>query len=216
MAKVMLNFSELSLDFDSVKTYGDLIVHLSLHSIPSSEVIYRVVVDGEDVTEDHEREIGAEPLEKLEIVEFYTRRIVDIAAEGLKTACELVPSIKLDVLDGAGEIRTGNFERGYGLIGDVAPYLGWYIELLTAIDRVFIAGGDDFLLNGANGHGNLASFEIIESVREQVVALAQAQQYGDHAAVADILEYELAPRLETWEAEVKTLLKRMTEMQATA
>ena len=199
-----------------MKTYGDLVVHLTRSTIPATEVIYRVVLDGEDVTEEREREIGALPLSGVEIVEFYTRRIVDIAVEGLKTACEIVPSIRLDVLDGAGEIRTGNFERGYGLVGDVAPYLGWYIELLTAIDRVFVAGGDGYVLSGANGGGNLASFEIIESVREQVVALAQAQQYGDHAAVADILEYEIAPRLETWEEEVKTLLKRMSELKTSA
>jgi hypothetical protein len=173
------------------------------------------VIDGEDVGEDRERAIKATALTSLEIVEIYTRKAVDIAIEGLKSACELVPSIHNDMCDAARNIRAGDFERGYNLISDLAPYLGWYIELLTAIETVFVKSGNDFILRN-DGNGSIHSFAHIEAVREQVVALAQAQEYGDHAAVADILEYELAPLIHTWGDEAPLLLNRMKESRSVA
>lgn len=215
MAKINCNLKEVVLNGSGVKTFGDLIVHLTRDIVQQDEVIYRIVIDGEDISEDRERQIGAVKLEDYELVEIYTRKAVDIAIEGMKSACELVPSIHNDMLDAASSVRSGTFDRGYGLISDLAPYLGWYVELLTAIERVFVKAGNEFILRN-NGSGNIESFANIEAVREQVVALAQAQEHGDHAAVADILEYELAPLFQTWSDEAPLILKRMQEMKANA
>lgn len=217
MAKIFCNFNELDpTELSGVDTYGDLILYLSGSVVPSGEVVYRVVVDGEDIDENEEMRMGKSPLEAMEIVEIYTRNALDIAVEGLKSATELVPSIRADVLRSSEEIRGGNFEDGYGLVGDLSPYLGWYIDLLDSIERVFILPGNEFILSGANGKGKIASFELIESMREQLFLLARAQEHGDHAAVADILEYEIAPIIETWEREVTLLMSRLSASKASA
>ena len=215
MAKVHLNLNELNLDGKDVGTFGNLILYLTGEALPKDEVIYRIVIDGEDVSEDRERAIKAEPLSDFEIVEIYTRKAVDIAIDGLKSACELVPSIHSDMRDAARSIRSSDFERGYNLISDLAPYLGWYIELLTAIETVFVRSGNDFMLRSGD-NGGIHSFANIEAVREQVVALAQAQEFGDHAAVADIIEYELVPLIGAWGAEAPLLLNRMKECRSAA
>jgi hypothetical protein len=215
MAKINCNLKEVVLNGNGVRTFGDLIVHLTRDVVQHDEVIYRIVVDGEDIPEDRERHMGAAILDDFELIEIYTRKAVDIAIEGMKSACELVPSIHNDMLDAATSVRSGTFDRGYGLISDLAPYLGWYIELITAIERVFVKSGNEFITR-LNGMSGIHSFENIEAVREQVVALAQAQEHGDHAAVADILEYELAPLFETWSDEAPLILKRMQELKANA
>ncbi|MCD6119028.1 hypothetical protein J7K50_04220 [bacterium] len=214
MAKIHCNLNEVDIEGAGVATLGDLIVHFAGDATEPGEVIYRIIVDGEEINEDRENELAATNLETYEIIEIYTRKAVDIAIEGLKSACELVPSIRVDVLDGSASLRSGDFERGYGLISDLAPYLGWYLELLTAIDSVFIKPGNEFILRADNGGEKIRSFEQVERMREQIVALAQAQSYRDHAAVADILEYEIAPLLKIWSDEVATLLQRMTESKA--
>ncbi|MEP0814738.1 MAG: hypothetical protein HRF49_08760 [bacterium] len=216
MVKAYCNYCEIDLSASGVETFGDLVVYLTANVVPPGEVIYRLVVDGREIDETEEGKLAKEPLSGFELVETYTRNAVDISLEGLATACELVPSIREDALEAGGELRTGNMDRGYGLVADLIPFLGWYLDLLTAIDRIFVRPGDDFLTRDFAGMGAIRSFELLEAMKEQLAALSQAQQYRDHAAVADILEYEIAPILEVWETEVGLIQRRMAESRAAA
>jgi hypothetical protein len=194
--------------------------------LPAGEVLTRIVVDDEELSEAEERALAARPCRELGTVEFYTARPVDLAEEGLHDAKELLPGLAADLPKVAQELRSGKVVDGLELFGPCLEVLSWYVSLITAVDAIFSRNNPAFRsvepdLNEAEELGaeldgaapeapsELRTFASIEILRQKLLDVEQAQERGDHLLLADLLEYELLPIIQIWAEESPQLLAKI-------
>ncbi|GEM_PF-1901480 len=230
--KVSLNLKPLPTPED-VHTLADLLQFVETQGLPAGHVIKRIVIDGEELDEEGERRLLSESLGQIELIEFYSARPVDLAAEGLTDATQLLPSLAEDLMSAAGNLRAGNVKDGLVEFSVCVDIITWYVGLIDPVDIIFSRRDPSFRLapEGATDDGSpesdlgdlgaeeapeLKTFASIENLRQKLMSVEQAQRDNDTLLLADLIEHEILPIVNIWIAEVPVLLKKVEREKGTA
>lgn len=228
---VSLNLKPLSTPED-VQTLADLLQFVETQGLPAGHVIKRIVINGEELDEEGERQRLSDSLSEIELIEFYSARPVDLAAEGLADATQLLPSLAEDLMSVAGNLRAGNVKDGLMEFSVCVDIITWYVGLIDPVDIIFSRRDPSFRLApegaddgspeadlgdlGAEEAPEMRTFASIENLRQKLMDVEQAQRNNDTLLLADLIEHEILPIVSIWIAEVPVLLKKVEREKGTA
>ncbi len=222
VAKVLLDYRDLELP-TALRTVQDLLVHVQTKVLPRDRVLQHIVLDGRQLSEEDEREAHSLELADYKKIELQSRRILELALEGLSSAKEVIPAVADDLKTAASLIRSGQLSDGLGILHDCLSMIDWYLDLITAIESTF---HDDRpwlrqrgYANGAEGEGTVRAFRTFEpkdDLGEKLQQLDLARQAHDLVALADVVEYDIAPVVAVWAHELPGILAKMKAENAEA
>lgn len=217
-AKVLLDHKELRLP-DNIKTVQDLLIHVQAAVLTGDRVLQTILLDGEKLSEKGERDAHTMLLSDYRQVEMETRKVLDLAVDGLTDAQDVVPAIAADLRESVKLLRVGDIEGGVEMLHESVQMMDWYIELVHAIEAVFHANkpwlrqkhaehtmdGEEFM-----------TFQSKTSLMEKFNELEQYQEAQDYTGVADLMEYDILPMVEEWGQELPGILAKMKAESAEA
>ncbi len=222
VAKVLLDYRDIELP-TALRTVQDLLVHVQTNVLPRDRVLQHIVLDGRKLSEEDERDAHSLELADYKKIELQSRRILELALEGLSSARAVIPAVADDLLTSASLIRSGQLADGLGILHDCVSMIDWYLDLITAIESTF---HDDrpwlkqrSYANGAEGEGNARAFRTFEpkdDLGEKLQQLDVARQAHDLVALADLVEYDIAPLVAVWAQELPAILAQMKAENAEA
>jgi hypothetical protein len=232
--KVSLNLKPCAVPED-LATLHDVIVFVEKERVPQGQGLIRIVLDGEILEDEDERERAGEPVSGIEVLEFYSARPIDLIAEGLGFATELLPSLAEDLGQSTKDLRSGNIQDGLSGFAEALSYVGWYIRIVESAYEILVEldpslSGQVASIQSAEGDSpeeelsrvtsidgpELRTFASLENLRQKLNDIMAAQQNQDTVLLADMIEYEMLPIIKLWIEEVPTILKMVERETGTA
>ncbi len=217
-AKVLLDHKELSLP-DNIKTVQDLLIHVQAAVLTGDRVLQTTLLDGEMLTDKGERDAHTMLLSDYCQVELQTRKVLDLAVDGLTDAQDIIPAITNNLRVSVKLLRVGDIEGGIEMLYESVQMMDWYIELVHAIEAVFHQDKPWLRQKHAENTVNSEEFKTFQSktdLMHKFNALEQYQEAQDYGGVADIVEYTILPVIEQWWSELPSILAKMKAESAEA
>lgn len=217
-AKVLLDHKELRLP-DTIKTVQDLLIHVQAAVLTGDRVLQTILIDGEKLSEKGERDAHTMLLSDYRQVELETRKVLDLAVEGLTDAQDVIPAITADLKESVKLLRVGEIEGGVEMLHESVQMMDWYVELVHAIEAVFHANKpwlrQKYPENTVNGE-EFKTFQSKTALMDKFSDLEQYQEAQDYGSVADLMEYDILPIVEEWGEELPGILAKMKAESAEA
>ena len=176
----------------SHKTWGDLLQALDNDLGPTHRVVTAVRFDGVDQPSFRTPELAGLGLARLTRLEVQTDAAADVLAETAQTARAGIAVVARNLRQTADSFRGTDVGAANAHLADVAGVIQQLTLLTTALAQ---AAGVDL---SALPCGSVSGAEIVDAVGLQLEQLLTAQEARDWYAVADCLEFELAPALDSW------------------
>ena len=222
VAKVLLDYRDLELP-TALRTVQDLLVHVQTNVLPKDRVLQHILLDGRKLSEEDEARAHSLELADYAKIELQSRRVLELAVEGLNSARDVIPSVAEDLLTAAQVIRSGQLADGLSILHDCVSMIDWYLDLIGAIELTF---HDDrpwlkqrSYANGAESDNDVRAFRTFapkEDLGEKLQQLDIARRAQNLTALADIVEYDLAPVVAVWAEELPAILAQMKAESAEA
>lgn len=183
----------------SVQTWADLLRQLDVAMDARGRVLTEVQFDG--VSEPTFREPLAltRPLAAVARVDAATATPADLLRDCLLEAAGTVAGLRDEAVQVADRYRTGQPGDGHARLAHIATQLG---QLLTLIQT--LQGPLGLVTASATEAAGAETVEL-ERFGAFIDDLFQAEQGADHYTVADILEYDLVPFLQSWQTRFERL-----------
>lgn len=191
---LILNGELRSLDTADCANLAELIARAEALDQQGTEtsVVVSIEIDGETLSGEELGLLEARGLEDVRRVAVVRRPSLEVAWGVLDQAIDYTAQIDPAIREVVSDYRAGRSQRANRLLADVLDSM----TVLTGITHA-IAG---VLADEAKVLGALQS-EIHPWLEEML----DAQAGEDPIRIADVLEYEIAPRIESWGAAMKTL-----------
>ncbi|WP_018249190.1 hypothetical protein [Orenia marismortui] len=188
--KTTIHGIDINLDDREYKTLGDIIDEIEAND----GVVLRVIADGEDLSALSELELGEiNPIEKLDIEAIKIEKLI---VDSLSEAEEYIPKLMLGIDDIVNEFNRGNENQAFELLEQALEGFNWLNNAINAFVSNFskyeIPNFDMKKLNN-----------IIDAWQENLKELLTAIENQDIVLIADILEYELRPILNSYLSVIK-------------
>jgi hypothetical protein len=177
-----------------IKQLADLLV-------ASNRTILSARADGRPVFLAENRDLLNKKVDEFSLVEVET---IDIRAQAVNALREVrghVPGLSKALLEVTKNIQAGEVLKGYKSLATCADVLNLIVHV---IDEVRALLGVD--LTSVQVDGSTVSAQL-EGVRDVLRDAKKALDTNDIVTVADLMEYELAPRIRKWDDMLDTLLK---------
>lgn len=232
--KVSLNLKPLEVPGE-LTTLSQVIDYVESQQLKAGEVLTRIVLNGDELSEQGEMEHGTMSVTEVEMLELHSARTIDLAGEGLSDATQLLPSLAEDLPQVAKEIRAGNVKDGLEMFAACVELVSWYVSLISAVDIIFRRADPNFRADPTaaasaedltpdadlsaltdDSTPELKTFASIENLRQKLMDVEQAQSNNDTLLLADLVEYELLPIVNIWVEEVPILLRKVQREGGTA
>lgn len=179
-----------------VETVADVIGMIA-KDLDSSRRVVRVSVDGEDITGVSERHL--ETISAMSKFEITTAKATEFAAEVLESLSEFRNSLIKELEKTAEEFRSGSFEKSNEFLARCVDGLSVLLKTTMSVAGLLqlqlsqVKAGDKDLE---------ASSRKINQVLEEMI---EAQTNRDGILIADLIEYELNPLIDDWNAGIAYL-----------
>ncbi len=159
------------------------------------KVISRIEIDGRPLGDRRIEEIDSS---KVKEISFFSKSVSELVLESLRDLQIYLPKLASGLKDIASLFRIGEFKRALALLPKAVEGIGWLIKVLeyTAI----LLGVEWETLGDLDFRGE----------RDKVIAkmgdLSKALEDRDFVRLSDLLAYEIAPAIDSWEAVARYLL----------
>jgi hypothetical protein len=170
----------------------------------SNRAILSAKADGQPVFLSENRDLLNKNVEEFSLVEVETVDLKTQAANALQEVRHHVPGLSKALVEVTKSIQAGEVLKGYKSLATCADVLNLIVHV---IDEVRALLGVD--LTHVRVDGTTVAAQLDE-VRDVLRDTKQALDTNDIVAVADLMEYELAPRIGKWDAILDTLLKTIS------
>jgi hypothetical protein len=191
--RLLIDGNETALDLAGIETVRDLLDDLYRRTAGTGRVVYRVEIDGRDLSASAEKEMAAVPLADVGRICVTTNSPEELLRNGLEGAIALCDAICADIGKTTEAFRLGEGERGRALYVACVESLGTFFQLSGAILNGFRAG----FFSGAKWPAS-APEAPSDATADILGRLLEHQKGEDWTAMADVLEFEVAPNLGGW------------------
>lgn len=191
--RVRIDGDEVSMDLSRCGTLAGALDEIYRVVGGTGRIVGRVEIDGEELTTRAERELAGRTLEGVAEISIATGTAADLFRNGLQGALTLGGAIGKDIAGAVESFRSGDTARGRSLYAACIEAMGTFFQLAGGILNG-IRGGYFEIPGGASAGGPAPSSETAELLER----LLEHQKREDWIAMADVLEYDVAPNLETW------------------
>jgi hypothetical protein len=186
---------------ESGYTLGKILGQLSDYLGRGNRVVVSARADGKPVSDSENAELLDSKVEEFALVELETVDVRSQAATALREVRDHLPQLSKALVEVTESIQAGEIVKGYKSLAACADLLNLVVHV---IDEVRVLVGID--LTAVRVNGSTVS-EQMQQVRDVLRDAKAALDNQDIVAVADLMEYELAPRITGWEAILNKLLE---------
>jgi hypothetical protein len=186
---------------DKGRSLREIIKQLNDLLSNSNRVILSAKADGRPVFLSENRDLLNKKVEEFSLLEVETIDVRTQAVNALREVKNHLPGLTKALVEVTKSIQAGEVLKGYKSLATCADVLNLIVHV---IDEVRALLGID--LTGVRMDGSTLS-EQLEQVRNVLRDAKGALDTNDIVTVADLMEYELAPRIGKWDAILDTLLK---------
>ena len=179
----------------------EVIRQLSSKLSNSNRSILSARADGQPVFIPENRELLDKKVDEIALLEVETIDVRTQAENALGEIKNHLPGLSKAIIDATKSIQAGDVLKGYKSLATCADVLNLIVHVM---DEVRAMLGMD--LNTVHMDGSTVS-EQLEDVRKVLRDARSALDANDTAAVADLMQYELAPRVGKLDAVIETLRK---------
>jgi len=226
---------QVSLNSEPIKTpaglntVGEVVRFVETDVLPRQHVITKVVMDGEEVT----NQLGDGDAFRREAaecrLEIFSARAIDVAKKGLVDATRLLPVLVDELPEASQELTGGMVEAGLNRFSRCMESISWYVNLLSAVEYILsdegFAGTESAGLESeelspedpapgawSGQDDGLMSFASVENLRQKLLDVQSAQYTNDTDLLANMIEYEILPIVQIWVRELPSIVSRVSRM----
>lgn len=171
------------------ETLGELLVQLEEWIKNNRRVIVKIKLEGKPLSEKERRVLFNRKVNEFEVLELFTANPWQWAIDSLEEIKVYLPEISSKMEKVSFFIQQGNYKKALSLL---ERYIGLWDEINETLRKIGNIFGLDYtriFLNEKKTSWRMR--ELLEYLEEAKRAI----QENDLLALADILEYELAPRI---------------------
>jgi len=189
--RILVNEEEVQAVPTEVGNFKQLIEHLTGQLCQPGEVITTLQLNGEEIPYVEEKnyyDLGLEDIEELTV---NTAHPQALALEGLTDAEAYFTNLREGLLGCASALRSGNLKQGLLLFQRCLEVTSWAIELFRGISRSLLVDYARILVDEGKSTVQARLAQTTDVLHE----VMDAQEMEDWILLADLLEYELEPRI---------------------
>jgi hypothetical protein len=186
---------------DSGHSLRDIIKQLAGFLGSSNRAILTARADGRPIFKAENRELLNKNVENFSLLEVETVDIRSQAVNALHEVRNHLPGLTRALIEVTKNIQSGEILKGYKSLATCADVLNLIVHVLDEVRALLGIDLTRLRVDGASVS------EQLEQVREVLRDAKKALDTNDIVTVADLMEYELAPRVSKWDNILDTLLK---------
>lgn len=191
--RVTIDGSEVACNLSGITNIEELMDGLYRRAAAGGRVVYRVELNGKELTPGAEQEIAAVPLAEVLDLSLTTNSPAELLRNGLEGSIALCNAICADTAKAVDAFRMGDGETGQSYYLACVESMGTFFHLAGAILDGIRSG-----YFPAGQHPDTSVPAPSSETAEILVRLLEDQKRGDWTAMADELEFEVVPNLRVW------------------
>jgi len=174
------------------KTLGDVYSQLVATAADSGRAVAAIEIDGKAIPAGRIWDLTSQPIAELRTLELTTRDTREMVKEMMASTRDHVSLLISETEKAATMFRVGNELSAQERFAKCASGLQWFLKALDAL-RGFLEL--DYAAMPMDQTSVGANFEELIPVVDRVL---DAQAEGDSIQLADLMEYELVPKMRKW------------------
>ena len=187
------------------ETLGELLIQLEEWVKENKRVIVQVKLEGKIFPEKNKEIVLHRKVGEFKVLELFTANLWKWAVDSLKEMEEELPRIALEMEKVGFLIQKGNYQDAFSLLDKSIEAWDRINEVLRYVERLFALDYSQIFFEGKGISGEMEKFK--DSLKEANRAIEE----DDLLALADILEYELAPQINEERMAVDKITKLITQ-----
>ncbi len=189
---ITVNGTPVMESYDHALNLEEIIVHLSKNAVPENHLVGSVRVNGNDFSElypGQAKDVGRDRIQDLAL---QTVSFELLSQAAMKDCPVLIDRIMASANKTADMFRMHDESEAFEHFGNL-------IESLRSLFLFIDAARKTMDIDGrANAGSGTSADEAWERLRGIIDEMKNIQEEGDLILLADLLEYELVPALQTW------------------
>ncbi len=144
------------------------------------------------------------PVDDFEMLEIKTIEVRKQALRALSEVRSHLPGIIQKIKGVSEEIQSGNLIQGYKMLGSCAEMMNIIVRVIEEVRSLM--GIEMSVLETKSG----SAIKLLEDVRDVLRETKAALDSHDTVTVADLMEYELAPKINGWDRVLEQLIEKVS------
>jgi hypothetical protein len=197
MLQVQFNSRELDNAIAGLEELPQLLAVLEESHLPEGSFIRDVLLDGESLVCDGSLDLKGIPAERIERasnVNVISRTLKEVTAEAVEGARQYLSGLAKPISLVALQFNSGQFDKAHGNLAVLLNGISSMVNLVGSLEVNFGMDCGSVIVHRASLTTHL------KDLQTQLQLLVQAQARQDTVTIADLLDYELRPRMEVWMA----------------
>jgi hypothetical protein len=206
MLQVQFNSQQLESSILGLDELPRLLAELEDRYLPEGSFIRDVLLDGESLVANGSldfKNIPAERVDRAQCINVISRTLQEVTAEAVDGARTYLAGLEQPISIVASQFNSGQFDKAYSNLGVLLDGVSNIINLVGSLESSFGIDCGSVVFQRASVTTHL------KDLRFQLQELVQAQARQDTVAIADLLEYELRPRMSVWLGIFSTFLEQV-------
>jgi len=197
--KIKIDGQEITLDTTACKTLKDVLDLVAREEVEEDVLLNRVFLNGAELTEEQELSPESVSSNGIRELEIHTATAQEISAESVRMASEQLSEVVEETRKTAELFRYDDESEANHRLVILIEILQKFVNLLELLKQALRL---DFASISTDSKSLESHQQAMIEILGQVLA---AQQNHDWISLADLLEFELVPLLETWSKVIPTL-----------
>lgn len=190
--KIILNNEEIDQEIDKFNTLGDLLENLKTSHFGDKEFISEISINGNIVDDDKRDGMEERPIDEITSLELTTDHPLDVSLRVLENMKEFLRHLVVLINQSSDKFRMDDETVANKHFINCVEGLQTFVSVL---DKVRSLNNLDLSLIR---QGTVTAAEKQDALLKIFNSLQVTQTNKDWIAVADLLEYELAPLMNDW------------------
>jgi hypothetical protein len=197
MLQVQFNSRELDSAIAGLEELPQLLAVLEESHLPEGSFIRDVLLDGESLVCNGSLDLKGIPAERIgtaSSINVISRTLKEVTAEAVEGARHYLSGLAKPISLVALQFNSGQFDKAHGNLAILLSGISNLVNLVGSLESNFGLDCSSVVVHRASLTTHLKDLQM------QLQFLVQAQARQDTVAIADLLDYELRPRMEVWMA----------------
>ena len=205
MLEIKINDVKTTNDLPKATSLDDMIDYVLNNKIKNDQIIFQIILDGEDIDFDKENQLNRS-LQENKTINFKIKSTIDVAYESLND-CSLFIDSSIDKIHQIVQLyRENEVQKANLAFPEIIDMIDFFVKLITKIYKTIIGGQEN---------PEKSDLELIQNLEIHLLtvlkSLLPAKEKGDITMLCDLLEYELSDNLQQWKAEIIPTLENMNK-----
>lgn len=213
MIRVLFNSQELNNPISTLDDLPQLLATVEDKHLPKNFFIRDVLLDGESLVSKGVLDLqGVSPdrREHASQINVLSSSLHEVSREAVAGAQVYLSELEKPVSIVALQFNAGQFDKAFHNLIILLQGISSLISLVSGLESNFALDYSEITAHGATVRTHLVD------LREQLLQFVRAQEQQDTVTIADLLDYELKPRLLVWKDILAAVLAEVEKQPISA